>query len=101
MSAPADRSLQLHPGINFSRLEVGGDLGGFIFVLGSVLVLVAGLPQVRWFVLMALGTAVPIACLLLAWHRHHEGLSNLWSPIDLDLCGSPPHAPIRTAPPDV
>ncbi len=89
MTAPTERLLPLHAGINFSRLEVGGDLGGFVFALGSVLALVAGLPQVRWFVLMALAAAVPIAWLLLAWHRHHEGPPELWRPIDLELTGPP------------
>jgi hypothetical protein len=85
MNPRAGQDLQLHPGINFSRLEVGGDLGGCLFMLGSVLVLVAGLPQVRWFVLGAALTAVPVACLLMAWHRHHPEPSNLWAPIDLHL----------------
>jgi hypothetical protein len=89
MNAPAVRRLQLHPGINFSCLEVGGDLGGCVFALGSVLVLVAGLPQVRWFVGFALVAAVPTACVLMAWHRCRERAPSLWNPIDLDLGRSP------------
>ena len=85
MNAVVGRHLELHPGINFSRLEVGGDLGGFVFAFSSVLVLAAGLPQVRWFVAGAVATAVPMACLLLAWHRRHQGVSGLWDRIDLDL----------------
>jgi hypothetical protein len=87
MNAPIGRDLQLHPGINFSRLEVGGDLGGCVFALGSVLVLVAGLPQVRWFVAGAVAAAVPTACLLLAWHHCHRRLSGPWEPIEFDLSG--------------
>ena len=30
------RNLDLHPGINFSKLEVGGDIGGLVFAAGSV-----------------------------------------------------------------
>jgi hypothetical protein len=87
MNAPTGRNLELHSGINFSRLEVGGDLGGCVFALGSVLVLVAGLPQVRWLVLGAAAAAVPTACLLMAWHRCREGAPSLWNPIDLNLSG--------------
>jgi hypothetical protein len=85
MNAAVGRPLELHPGINFSRLEVGGDLGGFVFAFSSMLVLAAGLPEVRWFVTGAVATAVPIACLLLAWHQRHQGVSGLWDRIDLDL----------------
>ncbi len=89
MTAQTERLLPLHAGINFSRLEVGGNLGGFVFVAGSVLVLVTGLQPVRWFELLALFAAVPIACLLLAWHRCHEGPPELWRRIDIDLSGHP------------
>ena len=85
MIACIHRRLALHPGINFSRLEVGGDLGGCLFASGSVFVLVAGLPLVRWFFLGAVAAAVPVAYLLVAWRRHHPGPPGLWGPIDLDL----------------
>ena len=42
------RDLELHPGINFSRLEVGGDIGGLVFAAGSV-----------------------VAVLLFEWHQRH------------------------------
>jgi hypothetical protein len=85
MIAGDHRDLALHPGINFSRLEVGGDLGGCLFAAGSVLVLAGGLPMVRWFVLGAVAAAVPVACLLAAWRRLRPRRPGAWAPIDLDL----------------
>ena len=38
------RNLELHPGINFSKLEVGGDIGGLVFAAGSVIAVLIGLP---------------------------------------------------------
>ena len=32
----SSRNLDLHPGINFSKLEIGGDVGGLVFAAGSV-----------------------------------------------------------------
>ena len=93
MIACIHRRLALHPGINFSRLEVGGDLGGCLFAAGSVFVLVAGLPLVRWFFLGAVAAAVPAACLLAAWRRRHHGPPRLWAPIDLNLGISHPNRP--------
>ena len=39
------RNLRLHPGINFSSLDVGGDIGGFVFAAGSVVAVLIGLPE--------------------------------------------------------
>ena len=91
MIACIHRQLALHSGINFSRLEVGGDLGGCLFAAGSVFVLVSGLPLVRWFFFGAVAAAVPVACLLAAWRRHHHGPPRLWGPIHLDLTKGHPN----------
>jgi hypothetical protein len=62
-----------HPGINFSRLEVGGDLGGFVATVGIVATLLIGLPQARAFFCGALGGGVLIAVALGAWTRRRRG----------------------------
>ena len=46
--------MELHRGINFSRLEVPADAGGVMFVVGSVLVLLVAVPAFRWFLVGAL-----------------------------------------------
>jgi hypothetical protein len=38
-----------HPGINFSRLEIPGDLGGFVFTAGVIVCVLIGLPAARLF----------------------------------------------------
>ena len=41
------------PQINFSSTEVAGNIGGLIFVVGSVFIVVIGLPSVIWFLFAA------------------------------------------------
>jgi len=85
MNTSCGRCLALHPGINFSCLEVGGDLGGGLFAASSLLVLVIGLPQARWLVSGGLVAGLLLAWLLAVWNRRHEGAPPRWQPISLDL----------------
>ena len=57
------------PQINFSSTDVGGNAGGLIFVVGSVLIVSLGLPSVFWFLLTASLAAGFVAWGLAAWHR--------------------------------
>ena len=59
-----------HPGINFSRLEVGGDLGGLIFVVGTIFTVVGGLPEARPFFAAALAGGILVAAVMFWWHAH-------------------------------
>ena len=63
--------VELHRGINFSRLEVPADAGGLIFVAGSVLALLIGVPAFRWFLVGATLVGTVVAVALLEWHRAH------------------------------
>ena len=56
------------PQINISSIYVGGDVGGLIFVVGSVTIVLLGVPMARWFV-----PGVALGSLALAWllARHH------------------------------
>jgi hypothetical protein len=67
-SSSVDRNLPLHRGINFSSLEVGGDLGGFVFAVGSVVAVLIGLPSLipAYVASVALGALLAVA--LHAWH---------------------------------
>lgn len=59
------------PEINFSSVTVGGDIGGLIVVAGSVAIVIAGLPGVRWYLLGAVATGLLFAAALFAWRGLH------------------------------
>jgi len=67
------RNLGLHPGINFSRMDVGGDLGGLVFTVGSVVAVLIGLPWIAPLYLASLACGLGVAVLLFEWHRRHPG----------------------------
>ena len=56
-------------GINIAAVRVGGDAGGLIFVVGSVAIVMLGLPAVRWFLFASLVAAVTLAAVRIAWTR--------------------------------
>jgi hypothetical protein len=58
------------PEINISGIPVGGDFGGFLFVIASV-VMMMGLPDLRGFVVGATLVALFVACGLMLWRRSH------------------------------
>jgi hypothetical protein len=59
------------PQINYSSMEVAGNIGGLIFVVGSVFVVVVGLPSVILFLFAATVAACLLAWTLVAWHSSH------------------------------
>jgi hypothetical protein len=67
---PAD-TMWRSPQINFSSTEVAGNIGGLIFVVGSVVVVSVGLPSVPWFLLAATIAGCVLAGSLVAWHKSH------------------------------
>jgi hypothetical protein len=67
------RNFELHPGINFSSMEVGGDIGGFVFAAGSVIAVLIGLPSLVPLYVGSMVCGVALAVLLFEWHRHHPG----------------------------
>jgi predicted phage tail protein len=58
---------------NVSRVRVGADLGGVLAVVGTIVVLVAGIPPVKWFLAAALASGAVFAVGLSIWHRRHPG----------------------------
>jgi hypothetical protein len=56
---------------NMSRTRVGGDIAGLIAVIGSVVVLIAGIPPFKWFLAGALLCGAVCAFGLSIWHRRH------------------------------
>lgn len=59
------------PEINLSSIPVAGNVGGLIFAAGSVVIVILGLPELRWFFLAAVGSGVLVAAGLFAWRRAH------------------------------
>ncbi len=65
------RNLELHPGINFSKLEIGGDMGGLVFAAGSVVAVLIGLPSIAAFYMGSLVCGAALAVAIFEWHEHH------------------------------
>ena len=59
------------PQINFSSTEVAGNVGGLIFVVGSVFIVALGLPSVIWFLSAGTAAGCLLAWGLAAWHTAH------------------------------
>jgi hypothetical protein len=59
------------PQINFSSTEVAGNIGGLIFVVGSVAIVAVALPSVIWFMFAAAVAGCFLAWGLVAWHASH------------------------------
>jgi hypothetical protein len=59
------------PGINISRIRIGGDVGGLVFVVGTVGSLLVGVPSARMFFVQTLIGGSLLAVALAWWHRHH------------------------------
>jgi hypothetical protein len=63
--APAART----PGaeINLSSIPVAGDIGGLLFVIGAIVTVLLGLPDLRWFVLASVIVGAVLAGGLFLW----------------------------------
>jgi hypothetical protein len=54
--------------INLAAIPVRGDAGGLFFAIGSVVILL-GLPQIRWFLIASVVCAVAAGYALIAWRQ--------------------------------
>ena len=70
LPAPPDRPWRT-PQINFSSTDVAGNVGGLIFVVGSLLVVSIAVPSVLWFLAAGIATGGFLAWRLVAWHTSH------------------------------
>jgi len=61
------------PQINFSSTDIAGNIGGLIFVVGSVVIVSVALPLVFWFLLAGAIAACFVAWGLVAWHTRARG----------------------------
>jgi hypothetical protein len=69
--APTEPKRRRAPQINFSSTEVAGNIGGLIFVVGSVFIVAVGLPSVIWFLFVAAVAGSFLAWALVVWHVSH------------------------------
>ena len=60
-----------NPVINISSVAIGGNAGGLLFVVASVLTVVLGVPALRVFILAAVAGGAALAVALAVWHRDH------------------------------
>lgn len=58
----------VHPGINISKIPVGGGVAGVLIAASIIILGVIGLPIARWFLIGSLGLGAVMA-LLLRWLR--------------------------------
>jgi hypothetical protein len=54
-------------------MDVGGDLGGLVFAVGSVVAVLIGLPFIAPLYLASVVCGIGVALLLIEWHRYHPG----------------------------
>ena len=71
-----EQTPERRPEINLSAIPVGGNIGGLMFMAGSMVILVAGLPMWRWFFGTAVAGGLLTAALVFVWHsaRPSHGL---------------------------
>ena len=62
--------------LNISAIHIGGDAAGLAFAVGCVVIVVTGLPPLRWFVAASAVLAVLFAVAVIGWQRTHS----VWSP---------------------
>ena len=66
------------PEINVSKISVGGNIAGLMYVLGSLAVGMVGLVFLRWFFVVTLVCGFLCARALLLWHNsHRSGLTRI------------------------
>jgi hypothetical protein len=53
--------------INLSSIPVAGDIGGLLFVVGAIITVLLGLPDLRWFVLASVVVGAALAGGLFIW----------------------------------
>ena len=71
-----DKGVWRAPEINQSRIPVDGNIAGLMFVVGSLVVALIGLPIARWFFVMTVVLGVLCAAALFAWRNAHRRTTN-------------------------
>lgn len=66
-----ESEIHRRPEINLSSIPVQANIGGLIFMVGSVFIVIAGLPSWYWFFLVAAVGGVLTGAAIFAWHARH------------------------------
>lgn len=66
-----EKGVWMAPEINQSKIKVDGNIAGLMYVVGSMAVVLLGLPVARWFILVAAALAVVSAVAIVRWRRAH------------------------------
>ncbi len=61
-----------HPGISMHKMPVGANLGGAIFMLGAVVIVLLGIPIAKFFLLAAIVGGLAVMGLLRLIRRHTD-----------------------------
>lgn len=64
-------ALNRAPEINLSSIRVAGNIGGLMFAVGSTVIVMLGLPELRWFFLAAVAGGLVVAAVLFRWRGGH------------------------------
>jgi len=64
-------SISRRPEINFSSTPVGGDAGGLLFAVGSVVLVIVGVPGMAWYFLSAVVVGLLFAAALFTRRASH------------------------------
>ena len=59
--------------INLASIRVSGNVGGLIFTAGSIVIVLVGFQELRWFFLAAVLIGFAVAGGIVAWRRSHPG----------------------------
>ncbi|MGH9579545.1 MAG: hypothetical protein ACRD2R_01020 [Terriglobales bacterium] len=59
-----DRSAKYHPGITMHAITVGGCVAGAIYAIGSMALVLIGIPIAKWFLLASVLGGVAVFFLL-------------------------------------
>ena len=60
------------PELNLSAIHVGGDVGGLIFVSGTVVIFLISVPSLRAFALASMALSAVAGLVLVAWRKTHS-----------------------------
>ena len=69
-ASPARLPDEEMPEIQMARIPVKGAMG-LVFTIGTMAIFFVSVPQVRWFLVLALPTGVMIGAGLYLWRRQH------------------------------
>ncbi len=71
MSKPTRDGFDPHPGISMHRIPVGSGIAGFLFVFATVFIFAAGIPAIRWLLVITGILGILGSGLVLYWHKRH------------------------------